>query len=186
MARKNKKVAYTWRVQWTRPDTHQQVLLNGLSGTLSTSVLSIITAAEMAEFDDNALVKRVVGTFFWYAQGAADPGGDALGEIAVHAGMYVAEEDSAFSPVSPTDVQDVRWSWLRQWRTIGSGATNEGGNYGRWDDASGYVSAVIDVGINRRMREGDELKFCLAASCISPAGGWNILGATNLRILMEV
>ncbi len=184
MGRKTKKVAYTWRVQWTRPDTHQQVLLSGDSGVLSTSVVPIITAAEMAEFDDNALVKRVVGTFYFYAQGA--DGDDAMGEGALHAGMYVSEEGTSIAPVSPSDLQDIRWSWLRQWRWTGSGATNEGGNYGRWDDASGYISAVIDVGINRRMREGDELKFSLAGSIVSFPGQWNILGALNLRILMEV
>lgn len=186
MARKSKKVAYTWRVLWTRPDDHQQVLLNGLSGVASANVQSLLTAAEMAEFDDNVLIKRVVGSFFWYAQGAADPGGDQLGEIALHAGIYVAEEETFFTPFSPANAQDIRWSWLRQWRTTGSGLTNEGGNYGRWDDASGYISAQIDVGVNRRMREGDELRFSLIGSCVSPAGGWNILGATNLRILCEV
>jgi len=185
MARKNKKVAYTWRVQWAQPVDFGQVLLSGFSGVLASSTVNLITAAEMAEFDDNALVKRVVGTFYFFAQNKTDINA-VLGEGALHAGIYVAEEGTNEVPNSPSAVQDIRWSWLRQWRWTGSGTPNEGGNFGKHDQSLGYITAAIDVGVNRRMREGDELKFSLSGSILSGADEWNIIGYRNLRILMEV
>ncbi len=182
---KNKKVAYTWRVFWDEPTDLQQVVMSAASGILATNVRSLITAAEMAEFDDNALVKRVVGTFHFFFQNATDPT-RLLGEWALHAGIYVTEEGTFHAPTTPALVQDIRWSWLRVWSGTGSGIANEGGNYTRFDTSTGFLSASIDVGINRRMREGDELRFALAGSCISGVDSWNVFSRTNLRILMEV
>ncbi len=186
MARKNKKVAYTWRVFWAEPNALQNILFgNFASGVTAQVARNLVTAAELEDLDDSVLVKRVVGTFYFFFQNDTDPAA-ALGEWAVHAGIYVAEESSTFSPNTPAQVQDVRWSWLRQWSGTGSGIANEGGNYARFDQSTGFLSASIDVGVNRRMREGDELKFSVGASCISGADTWNMFEKSNLRILLEV
>ncbi len=186
MPRKTKKVAYTWRVFWAAPNALQQVLMGPLaSGAVGSAVRNLTTAAELEDLDDNALVKRVVGTFYFFFQNDTDPAA-VLGEWSVHAGIYLAEEGSNFAPVSAADLQDVRWSWLRQWSGTGSGIANEGGNYARFDQSTGFLSASIDVGVNRRMREGDELKFAVSASCISGADTWNLFEKSNMRILLEV
>lgn len=186
MGRKNKKVQYTWRTFWSTPSELQQVLMGPIaSGGTGAVVRNLVTAAELEDLDDSALVKRVVGTFYFFFQNDTDPGA-VLGEWSTHAGIYLAEEDSAFSPNTPANVQDIRWSWLRQWSGTGSGIANEGGNYARFDQSTGFLSASIDVGVNRRMREGDELKFSVSASCISGADTWNLFTKTNLRILLEV
>ncbi len=155
------------------------------SGVTASITRNLTTAAELEDLDDNALVKRVVGTFYFFFQNDTDPAA-ALGEWSVHAGIYVAEEQTNFSPAQPGIVQDIRWSWLRQWSGTGSGIANEGGNYARFDQSTGFLSASIDVGVNRRMREGDELKFAVSASCISGADTWNLFEKSNMRILLEV
>ncbi len=186
MGRKNKKVQYTWRVFWAGPAALQQILIgNAASLATATNVRNLVTAAELEDLDDSALVKRVVGTFYFFFQNDTDPAA-ALGEWSLHAGIYLAEEGTAIAPTSAVLAQDISWSWLRQWSGTGSGIANEGGNYARFDQSTGYVSASIDVGINRRMREGDELKFAVAASCVSGADTWNVFEKSNLRILLEV
>ncbi len=113
MGRKTKKVNYVWRVFWAEPNDLQQVLMGPIaSGVTAANSRNLVTASELEDLDDNALVKRVVGTFYFFFQNDTDPAA-SLGEWSVHAGIYVTEENTSFSPVTPQDVQDVRWSWLR-------------------------------------------------------------------------
>lgn len=184
MARKVKRVQYTWRVYWD--------ILNGIplaasqaagaAGSVGTNIVDLVTAAELSDMSDNAKVKRVVGEVYFYF--VAQDGSSALGEMAVTQSIVVADHTEAFTPIGSGDAQDVSWAWLRSWYGIGTFLSNEGGIAENHGGDANFMIAHIDAPINRRLSEGDSLQHALTANATQAAWYCNI--RRNLRILLEV
>lgn len=172
-----------WRVYWDNLSNTPGIQINGTNGNVSRTDTTLITDAEVGDFDDECTVIRVVGE--QYFNFVAQDGSSALGYVQLIRGITVLDASYTASVIQVddvTDAQDTEWSWLRTYRGMGSAYSDEGGNTFASDDG-GLVSAHIDCKVKRKLRAGDRLLMFFAA--YSAEADWTCRIWTNLRILVE-
>ncbi len=183
MSRPVKRVQYTWRVLWDPYGTPG--ILTAAGGAEDEQQTALISKAELEDLDDNIKIKRVVGEIYFFFQ-AAD-GSSALPLMQLTQGLVINRTSQAptFSFATATAAQDDPWIWLRNYMLVGSQQSSEGGTASHLEDAGGLMAAHLDVPVNRRLGEGDQL-FLVSQAHVSGATAWNCFIWRRLRILCEV
>lgn len=183
MPRPVKRVNYTWKVLWDAFGT--PATIGAAGGATAQTQAALITQAELEDLDDNVKIKRLVGEMYFFFQ--AQDGASALSLMQLTQGIVInnAAASANYFFASPTDAQDNPWIWLRNYMLTGTEVSNEGGNTANVEDAGGFMTAHIDLPINRRLGEGDRL--LLVSEAISTgAVAWQVFMWRRLRILCEV
>lgn len=189
MAR-NQKVKPVWRVFWNTVTVN---VIGGTDGSFVNGSQELITASEVEDFDEQCLIKRVVGEihFWWSAQEGSLLEDASL--FRLYMGMIVedgAYAEDAMKPNNSQEVQDGKWSWLRAYVApglsydAGGEPGAEAGNTSWASDNGGIVSTHIDVKSVRKLTAGDVLR--LKVSPLADGIDWQFNYTVNLRILCEV
>ncbi len=183
MSRPVKKVNYTWRVLWEAYGT--PAILTAAGGASDNQQTALISQPELEDLDDNIKIKRLVGEIYYFF--AASDGSAALPIMQFSQGIVIdrASAASNYALQTPVQAQDNPWIWLRNYMLTGSTISNEGGNVGNLEDSGGFMTAHIDIPINRRLGEGDRL-FLVEEAHVTGAVAWNCYIWHRLRILCEV